>query len=462
MWLFLAGLILFIALRWYPYLSTSVPLGYDAGLYLYLFKQYAKLPMLGFTQLSSWLFEQFPPGIAVIERLFFGMFPPERVLVPFILACSLLLFVSVGMLARRLWNTKAAAWACFFLAVSAIQYRTYWYYYAKQIAASSFLLFTMSLLPARSPWAILWAVLVVYTHQPTAIVLGAVLVAGFLTQKKNRGYYAMVAGASAAVSALYYIPTFQWTIAPFLQWSARSLVPPVAGGTLGTPSGTFYDAAPALFLALPYMPLAVVSLVREWKRADLAPMIAALVATLAAAVLGVFLGRRFIIYTDLFLIVLAGHGMATLAERWGKKKAGKAVIALVVTLLVGFISVYVYRNHKPSIFDDELREISLLRNTEPEAYVLVTDEAYMPYVYGWSERKTIAPGYGEYDVYWTIPQWHEFWESNDREKEKELLLTLPKPLYIYRGDHAAPVPTDFSGPCFERINWRTYRFICDK
>lgn len=457
MWFIFASLLLFLGLRWYPYLFTSVPLGYDAGLYLYLFKQYAKVPLLGFTQLSSWLFEQFPPGIAVLERLFFGMFPPETILVPFILACSLLLFVSVGMLARRLWNTKAAAWVCFFLAVSAIQYRAYWYYYAKQIAASSFLLFTMSLLLSRSPWAIFWAILVVYTHQPTAIVLGVVLLAGFLTQKKNRGYYATVAGVTAAVSALYYIPTFQWTIAPFLQWSVKSLVPPMVGGTLGKPSGTFYDAAPALFLALPYIPFAIISFVREWKRAALAPLIGGLAVTLAAAVLGVFLGRRFIIFADLFLIVLAGQGMAILVAHWGKKKAG--AIALVAALLVGFISIYVYQNHKPLIFDDEVREISLLRNTEPEAYVLVTDEAYMPYVYGWSERKTIAPGYGEYDVYWTIPEWHEFWESNNREKEKELLLKLPKPLYIYHGDNAV-VQMDFLGPCFTRVNWRTFQFTC--
>jgi len=32
MWLFVASIILFLSLRLYPYLNSSVPLGYDAGI----------------------------------------------------------------------------------------------------------------------------------------------------------------------------------------------------------------------------------------------------------------------------------------------------------------------------------------------------------------------------------------------------------------------------------------------
>ncbi len=455
MWLISASLIVFIALRWYPYFFTAVTMGYDAGLYLYLFKQYGLHSIFSYHTLSGWLINQFPIGFAVIGRLLTPFITPERLLIPLIVTCSVLLFVSVYVLTRGLWGKREAGWAVFVLSVSAIQYHTYWYYYAKQIFASSLLLFVIYFFLRSSLWAVPLGMYIAYTHEPTFIVLMCALVTGFIIEKTKRRYYLTTAVSTLIGAAAYYLPNFTATVQQYIAPVISSLTPGVAGGTLGTSSGTFYDLPTALLLSLPYLPFALVGILKLWRAKHNAPLLGALAGSLLIILFGLFLSRRFIIFADLFLILYAGYGIAHV-------RITKPLLALYALLLVAFIGIYVYKTGKPEIFDDELGEIMMLRQTEPEAYVLVTDEKYMPYVYGWSERKTIAPGYGEYDVFWTIPQWHEFWESNDREKETQLLLQLPKPLYIFRGDRSAMVLTDFSGPCFTRVNWRTYQFTCDK
>lgn len=462
MWFILASLLLFLGLRWYPYLSTSVPMGYDAGLYLYLLKEYQKLPLLSYTSLSQWVIGQFPVGIAVIGRLLTPFVSPEKLLVPLIVLFCILLFVSVYMFSRQAWGKKYAVWSVFFLSVSAIQFHTYWYFYAKQILASSLLLFALYFFLRSSYLAIFFGIGIAYIHEPTFIVLVCALVAGFITDKTKRRYYMATAIYTAIGATAYYLPNYAVTIGHYVAPVISSVIPQVAGGTLGRSSGTFYSTPTAFLFMLPYLPLAIIGILKQWKNKRSAPLMGALVGSLTIVIFGLFLSRRFIIFADLFMILYAGYGAVLVAEKYKKARFIRPLLTVYALLLLTFIGVFVSKTGKPEIFDDEISEIMMLRQTEPEAWVLVTDEKYMPYVYGWSERKTIAPGYGQYDIFWTIPQWHEFWESNDREKEKELLMKLPKPLYIYRGDRVTPVYTDYTSPCFEKINWRTFRFICSK
>lgn len=454
--------LVFLATRLLPYLTTSVPLGYDAGLYLNVFKEYAKLPVFAFTHLSPWHLAGFPPVVPFIGRIISMVVAPETFLIPLIVLFSIILFFSVYLVGKRLWNKTTALWCTFIFTISALQFREYWYYYAKQISASSLLLFTVYFLLGSSYWAIPFAILVGYTHQPTFIILLAALLAGFLFEKSKRKYYAIVTIITLAATALYYLPTFNTTTKDLVVPIEKSFLPQAAGGTLFTPSGTFYDLLPALFLSLPYLPFAIVGLYHEARKKRNAPLTGALVVSLLISVFGLFLSRRFLIFVDLFVILFAGYGVTFVIEKFKKRALIKPLVAVYVIALLVFAGIYITKTGKPLIFDDELNEIKMLKETEADSYILVTDQYYMPYVYGWSERKPIAPGYGQYDLYWTHKEWQEFWMSNNRETEKNLLLRLPKPLYIFDGDKGRLTTPDFSTQCFERINFRTYKFVCKK
>lgn len=452
----------YLGMRYLPYLSSQVPLGYDAGLYLYLFKQYHAVPYQDWLKMPEWVVAMFPPVVPLIGKILTTWIPPEQLVIPFVLVLSALLFWAVVAGARRWWGVGAAKWSAILLAISAIQFRAYWYYYAKQIGASAILLLILPLLSRANWWALPLSILLVLTHRPTAILLAGALVYGWIRDKKRRNYYGVIGVVTAVVAGGYYLATREITILPLWGMVEQSVVPLSWGGTLGAESGTFYNRLPALILALPYLPWAVWGIIKRVRKQQLTPLMGVTISTLVIVGLGLFLWRRFLIYLDLWVILWAASGIQIARERWGKLKWWKWVMGSYLLFLVLFGGAFVWMTGKPPIAKDELAEIAKLRETEPSAYVLVTDQTYMPWIYGYSERKPIAPGYGQYDVYWTPAEWHTFWESDNRETERAQLVKLPKPLYIYQGNQGKLIKPQFDGECFERINWRTYKFVCEE
>lgn len=454
--LFIILFIFFLATRFYSYFINSVPLGYDSGLYLYLFKKYSQLPFFSYGALPDWLVQSFQPGLPVLVKIVSPLINPERLLIPLIILSQIMLFWAVYIFAKKIWNsTRAGLWSTIIFSLSAIQYRFYWYYYLKNAFSLSFVLFAFYFMLSSSYWAIPFVVLTLYFHQQTAAFLLIILLILILVRKEQRRYLITVLGISAASAAPYYLLTFKQSLMPLMPLILAGFVPQTMGGTLGNATGTFYNPFEALALALFYLPFGLWSLYKlKFKKNTLLATLPFLLSLIVVA-FGFYLSHRFIPFVDLFLILLAGYG----ASDFFKNK--KIVRFIYVFILIIFSSAFIYKTSEPLIMNDELNEIKMLKNTESNASVLVTDQAYMPWVYGWSDRKTIAPGFGENDIYWTIPEWHEFWESGSVEIQNNLLLKIPKPLYIYDGDRRQQALTNFSGECFERINWRTYRFICE-
>lgn len=125
-------------------------------------------------------------------------------------------------------------------------------------------------------------------------------------------------------------------------------------------------------------------------------------------------------------------------------------IALVYILFLGVL------NKKPLISKEELDEIKSLKNLAKEdEYVMSTDAYYSPWVYGFSERKTIAPGLFEYDK-WSQVEWMNFWATENLELRHSLLDRYKRPIYIFIGDRQC---LDFSGdPRFKRISKRIWKY----
>lgn len=454
--LFTFTFIFFLFGRIYPYLQSSVPLGYDPGLYLYLFKQYSHIPLFSLGSLPRWMTEMYQPGIPILGKLLTNFFSAETILIPFIVFFETLLFLSLFLLAKKLWDKKTALWTVFIFTCSAIQYRFYWYYYLKNIAALSFLLLTFYFLSSFSYWALLFSILTIYFHQQTGFFLLAVLIFLTIIQKNHRRYHAKILGITLLFSFPYYLSTVNQSILPLVQPTINGFLPTQLGGTLGIASGSFYDLKEAFLLSLPYLFFGLWGLFLLRRQEKAFPIILSFFITLPIILFNFFFSRRFIPFTDLFLIIFAGFGASSFFK-------GKRIFSIIfLCFMLVFISIFIKQTAKPLIFQDELREITMLSTTEPGAYILVTDANYTPWVYGWSNRKTIAPGFGEYNIYWTESQWKQFWISGDRQIEKDLLLKLPGPLYIYNGDDRYPYTTDFSTECFTRINWRTFKFICQK
>ena len=453
--------ILFLVLRVIPYLSNSVPLGYDPGIYLYTFKKYSEVGFLSFSKLTDWIVIGLEPGLMAVSRILSIFISPEAYLIPLVIFFCLLLLLAFYLFNKQLWGKGAALWVALFMSTSAIQYKAYWYYYIKQIAASGFLFLTLFYALKKSKWAIPFSVLVFYFHRPTAALLFGVLFLMVIFEKEGRRYFMGLLVTTLVLAGFYYAPTYQLTVFPLVVPILTGFVPKVLGGRMGFPSGSFFDIKEALLLTLPYLPFFVYGIKKEGMKKKSFLAFFPLFITFVIVIFKFFFYRRFIIFLDLFIISFAGSGAYKFFLSMKRTNLRAILQVAYVLFLISFISTFVYLSAKPLILEDEFNEVQKFREVERDAYILVTDQQYTPWVYGWSERGTIAPGYGEYDIYWTNEDWNTFWLSGDREKEKELLLRLPKPLYIYSGDRRRLTNYDLGGECFERVNFRTYKFICD-
>jgi len=87
---------------------------------------------------------------------------------------------------------------------------------------------------------------------------------------------------------------------------------------------------------------------------------------------------------------------------------------------------------------------------------MATDSFYSPWVYGYSERKTIAPGLFEHNK-WNKERWAAFWFSPDLDLRYYLLDMYEKPIYLFVGDRQPQM--DFSNdPRFEKISKRIWKY----
>jgi hypothetical protein len=424
----IACFLVFIGLRLYPYLDNEIPLGYDPGIYLYGFKNFP------FT--ISWLKNMFPPGLFAFVKLI--PTNPTYLVIPLILFFSTLLFFSVYLFFNRLFGKKAALWAIFLLSCSLVQYRVFYWYYLKNIAAIAFLFFTFYCLLGKSYWAIFWGVLTIYFHSPTDFILYSALISGLLFFKNRRPYFLLTLVLTLLFASPYLISNSS-TFIPILKGIATSI---------GKPSGTFYEPLEVLVLGVLYIPFGLYAFIKNYKKYPF--LILPIIGLIITAVLRLFFYRRLLIYLDIFLLIFAAYYLS--------KIKSKLFLIIFIILNLVYISFFVKKTAYPSINHDEFKEI---RSIEVDGYLLATDEMNSPWLMGYSKAKQIiSTGLNPADNYWTKDEWDQF-RLGSLTDEIELLKRLPQPLYIYHSDRQPIPPFADDEQCFPKISWRVYKFVCN-
>jgi hypothetical protein len=93
---------------------------------------------------------------------------------------------------------------------------------------------------------------------------------------------------------------------------------------------------------------------------------------------------------------------------------------------------------------------------------MATNKIYSPWVLGYSERKTIAPGLFDYNLH-DEQEWISFWNSEDKEEMKSFMDSYEKPLYIFIGekqkDNLAQFPECFN-ETYSLENNKIYNYLC--
>jgi hypothetical protein len=167
-----------------------------------------------------------------------------------------------------------------------------------------------------------------------------------------------------------------------------------------------------------------------------------------------FFFNRFIIHLDIALIILAGVGFNVLIEN--KKKFGTVVLALML-LSAGFVTLKDSLDAKPLISESNLGLIQKLQNVEKDALVMAVSSEYSPWVKGYSQRVTLAPGMFDEDK-WSEKEWRKFWEGSDANETREMMSVYSGDIYLFAGTKT------FNNPCFrvylEKNGGKIYKYEC--
>jgi len=507
MWLVVPALIIIFVSRIVPFLGFEAPLGYDTGIYKKSIENFARaLPNLPAFSKGAWDLSQ-PWGLFLSTNLLslIGL-SSNQILYGYYILLNLLLGLSIYVVVKKFFNQNAAILAIFIFALSLTQFQTYWMMYYKNIAGLFLMLIAFYLLAQKSWLVVPVAGFLGGLHQPTFLIFGLAMLinneslsefkrtivtnlmrinANNMRMKNYKSfvdlselcannmrmkglrirgilasiregfvrYYHLITGIGIlAVAFSLYIHNPQ-AIFQFLSPNLEELVKTFGPGAAG---GTFFDFTLYRQIVTFYLPFALLGLIYLIQKRQFNYLFFYFIFNFAIVYFGFIFHKRFIIHLDIITIILAGVGGSYILVRLWPSLTGKVAITILL-IGAGYILTIVVLNKKPLINQEELAEIkSLAYIAKEDEYVMATDSYYSPWVYGYSERKTIAPGLFEHNK-WNLAEWNAFWRSKDATLYYILLDKYPSPIYIFVGDRQ--IQLDFTGIAgFERISKRIWKY----
>lgn len=451
-WLIVIPLIIIFIARIIPFFSSSAPLGYDTGIYKKTIENFsAALPSLPHFSKNAWGSSE-PWGLYLsTDILSLVGASSSQILYGYYILLNLLLGLSIYALVKVFFNRSAAILSVFVFALSLTQFQAYWMMYYKNIAGLFLMLMAFYLLKRKSWLAIPVAGFLGGLHRPTFLIFGLAMFSHFIFNKDKK--YNFISGIVILFIAFsLYIHNFQ-AIFQFLSPDLHKLIKTFG---YGTGSGTFFNFVFYRQIITFYLPFAVLGLFYLIKRRQFNYLFFYFILNFAIVYFGLIFHNRFIVHLDVIVIILSGIAIDYILARFMLTMIGRVA---VYVFLIGAVYILgtVVLNKKPLISKAELTEIELLPTfVRKDDYVMATDPYYSPWIYGYSNRKTIAPGLFEYNK-WNREEWSAFWFGRDPRLRYILMSKYHHPVYIFVGDRQYPI--DFSGDSrFIKISKRVWKY----
>jgi len=439
--LFITALFFCFIFRMIPYQNNTVPLGYDPGIYKYIFERFQKaLPDIPEEELDSWIRTGFPSGLpTLIDELYLLGFTTDEILKIVFIIFSSLLILPIYLVAKKYFGKEASIIASLLYALSYAQLKTFWFMYYKNVIGMALLLFTIYFIDQddrrHTPLMILFATMLGFTHRPTFIILVMVWLSYILINlKKFDKLKENVIRVLATGILLFtlYLPRFNETMLKPLEGVFGSILEP---GIIGP--GTFFSLFEYQFASLSYLPFALLGFFYLAIRKRFNPIFLWFLINGFIVYFKIMFYNRFVIQLDIVVIILASAGLLYgIIIPLSKKRIG-LLITLLLLVSSGIVTYNSTLDMKPLLTSTQLASIQKIPQlTEEDAYVMATTSYYSPWILGYSGRKTIAPGLFDYDK-WKEKDWRRFWLAKSLDEIKDLLDMYEKPLYIFIGKHVS-------------------------
>ena len=410
--------------RWIHFLSSDIPLWYDAGFYKLIFSVYH-------TVISTWSTSSIPywfehePLIGVLWFFFHLLgISYDQMIMQGTLLLSLLPGVILFVLFRKEHSYLAALLAILYW-TSLVQYELFYWVYIKQILGIALMLLMLYYSNGkRYLLSALFLFLIILLHRTTALyaALTLVMFIGFTTlqQKKFPVKLVLMGLWAIALWLCIYIPF--WSI---ISWGIPMLFSGYGGYFLDKQTYILYSAFP-LFLSLVWLFAAI-----KKKKVDI--FFWWYVVWVLWILVWLVNFNRVLGFLDIFVLIFAFRGVVFLFQT--RKRLGRGIVVpLLVYSIRQYIS-FVPRNMETLIIPEEFTVIkSFAQTLDPSAIIMITSKNYTPWIAGYAEREYISPGYSALNTR-DENTWNQWWEVDGQGKCSLLkdYQSLNRPLYLWIG-----------------------------
>jgi hypothetical protein len=418
-------------IRLLPLTRSSIPLGYDPGFYKYTMGLYANaLPQIPEAALAVWIKEMYPQGLFVLSdamHVVAGTNATQIISYLFPFLGALLVF-PVFVVTRNLFGQRAGIIASILYAVSYTQYTTFTMFYFKNVLGLMFLLMAIYALENKKYglMAFMFAALGIF-HRPEFLLFALVLVPYFILHRKREIVFAVL-GAMVLIIP-FWLPRWEINLQVLTSMLGTAATNIQTGA--GLDGGTFFGLDTYTAMSLAYLPFALMGAIYLAIRKNWNSVLLYFVINSIIVIFQIFFFKRLIISLDIVVVILAASGIDyTLLHRngaWRVVCTGALILLLASTAIP---TVSLANDVKPLVTGPQLEAVAWIReNAEDDAYVLATSYD-APWVLGWSDRRVIAPGLFEWNVY-NKDEWLGFFSTKSPEAAKEFLNAYDGPIYIY-------------------------------
>lgn len=441
--------VLLLAKFLYPLLRFDVPLGYDVGMYRYLFLQY------GSGELLPWA-QEYPKALYVPLSLLVRMGLPVDMLigwmwnlVPVALACTL-----AWVTAKRS-NTATGVTVLLIALLSQPYFDGFYAMYMKVYVSLLFVVLTYHFADRMNPVFVLTALLAVLLHQQTGLILvlslGVWWALQFRTQYNMRRYQLLSGAliACAAIALLVYLPQWERAI-----WSPLKSIVLLRGEN--APAGTFPEASFYFRTMSVVLLLGIGGFLQSFLKERGSLWQLSVVFCLMFIVLQLVFYRRFYLLLDFFLMPYAAAMLVLLWKSCTKSLfyRGVLIVLLLAQLAIAFS---IFSSRTPLIPRSGIVQIEAIRAHLPEdASVIALENISGPWLRGWiPDRQVGAPGLFDYPN-WNKGDWQQFIDGTQAERRK-LLQTLEGDVYFYISPaftqlYGVRVQNVLEDPCLKKVD----------
>lgn len=411
-----------------PYFVFDVPLGYDAGIYRFLFLRYAESLMhAALPVLDPWA-QEHPPGLFLFTTplLWIGISPDALIgWIWNVFPVALLLTLAATVYRRT--DALTGALVLLMGLLSQPLYDGFVAMYWKAFLSLLFVVLAYDSFERKSWLFYLFAFFAVITHHQTGLVIALAVGTWWLLAlpKGWRDPYWRTMTVLCALLGIVAIAIYakQWERA---FWSPLKSIFLLRGDD--APGGAFPDTEFYLRTMSVTLALGALGFVRTLKQKITLWHYSVFWCAVFIVFRLVFY-RRFFLQIDFFLLPFAAAGFAWL---WRKYKGllTRSLLLLAILVQVG-ISVQTAMLRRPIFSFERLSEIIALESVLPaDSSIIALENQSGPWLLGWlPEHRIGAPGLFDLPG-WTYEEWEGFLYGTDAER-KALLERLSGDVYFY-------------------------------